>query len=413
MDDITLHNDLRILRIELQKAGYSDIESDIIVKGFGADMVAKFPEGSWKTINGARVFVHGGKVVAGLGGFSGKIEDAFKEKKSESKSDKKAVKTETPKPTKPENIHITSKEHLKQLIKDRVDLSSATIDTNTRKSLEQEHTNLRGAEVHLAKEIRKEKEAELKLSPDQEKFASENKQAIKDRIKKNTGRTPVELLDDDFLGYSYETAKKQAVEELMNESKPEKTETNDLRSRVEKVAKENIDHFRESLQAELKDPKETKKRKKEIETSLAKSDSQLIKEYTDLYTTEIEEINERRPDSQFNPDKNYVKDIKDSAGLAILKNLKKRMNLESGQVNYLAYKSGDEGTVGVIRSYSFLSEGLMEYPDSADNTKKQAKANKEFSDFQTKQGYDNPKEKDKYGKPMENEPRSDDSHLLR
>lgn len=83
-----IENNLRIMRIELQKAGYSDIESDMICKGFGSDLMAKFPEGSWKTINGAKVFVHGGKVVAGLDGFNGKIEDAFKEKKSESESSK-------------------------------------------------------------------------------------------------------------------------------------------------------------------------------------------------------------------------------------------------------------------------------------------------------------------------------------
>jgi hypothetical protein len=56
---------------------------DPIEKGFGADLQKKFPNGGWRTINGARVFVDGGKVVAGLEGFKGKVEDAFKEKKTE------------------------------------------------------------------------------------------------------------------------------------------------------------------------------------------------------------------------------------------------------------------------------------------------------------------------------------------
>lgn len=88
-------NNLRILRIELQKAGYSDIESDTICKGFGSDLMKQFPNGSWKTINGARVFIDGGKVVAGLDGFNGKIEDAFK-KKEEPKEDTKPVAPEKP-----------------------------------------------------------------------------------------------------------------------------------------------------------------------------------------------------------------------------------------------------------------------------------------------------------------------------
>lgn len=61
--------------------------SDRLEKGFGSDLQKRFPNGSWKTINGARVFVDGGKVVAGLEGFNGKIDSFFKEKK-ESKQEK-------------------------------------------------------------------------------------------------------------------------------------------------------------------------------------------------------------------------------------------------------------------------------------------------------------------------------------
>ena len=40
------------------------------LKGFGADLQKRFPNGGWRTINGSHVFVNGGKVVAGLGGFN-------------------------------------------------------------------------------------------------------------------------------------------------------------------------------------------------------------------------------------------------------------------------------------------------------------------------------------------------------
>jgi hypothetical protein len=40
------------------------------------------PSGSWRTINGAKVFINGGKVVAGLNGFNDHIDKFFSEKKA-------------------------------------------------------------------------------------------------------------------------------------------------------------------------------------------------------------------------------------------------------------------------------------------------------------------------------------------
>jgi len=50
-------------------------------KGFGKDLEKQFPNGSWKTVNGAKVFINNGKVIAGLDNFNGTIDDFFKEKK--------------------------------------------------------------------------------------------------------------------------------------------------------------------------------------------------------------------------------------------------------------------------------------------------------------------------------------------
>lgn len=53
---------------------------DDIFKSWSGDLQKRFPSGSWKTVNGAKVFVNNGKVVAGLDGFNGEIDKFFEEK---------------------------------------------------------------------------------------------------------------------------------------------------------------------------------------------------------------------------------------------------------------------------------------------------------------------------------------------
>lgn len=50
---------------------------DDIFKSWSGDLQKRFPNGNWKTVNGAKVFVNGGKVVAGLAGFNGEIDKFF------------------------------------------------------------------------------------------------------------------------------------------------------------------------------------------------------------------------------------------------------------------------------------------------------------------------------------------------
>lgn len=54
------------------------------LKGLGSDLEKKFPKGKWVTMSGSRVFINGGKVVAGLDGFNKEI-DSFFDKKKEKK----------------------------------------------------------------------------------------------------------------------------------------------------------------------------------------------------------------------------------------------------------------------------------------------------------------------------------------
>jgi hypothetical protein len=65
-----------------------------LFKSWSSDLQKQFPSGGWRTINGAKVFIHNGKVVEGLDGFNGKIDEFFKQKESESKSKKKSFDVE-------------------------------------------------------------------------------------------------------------------------------------------------------------------------------------------------------------------------------------------------------------------------------------------------------------------------------
>jgi len=62
------------------------IDRDVFEKAWSTDLQKRFPNGGWRTVNGARVFINCGKVVAGLNGFNGEIDKFFKEKEAKSKS---------------------------------------------------------------------------------------------------------------------------------------------------------------------------------------------------------------------------------------------------------------------------------------------------------------------------------------
>ena len=57
-----------------------------IEKSWSGDLQKRFPKGDWRTINGAKVFINDGKVIAGLDGFNKEIDKFFEsKKKTESK----------------------------------------------------------------------------------------------------------------------------------------------------------------------------------------------------------------------------------------------------------------------------------------------------------------------------------------
>lgn len=89
----SFYNDLGISKVIFE--GYlrdnlikSENKEDFY-KGFGKDLQDRFPNGAWRTINGAKVFIEGdGKVVAGLKNFNDHIDKFFDGKKEKTLQEK-------------------------------------------------------------------------------------------------------------------------------------------------------------------------------------------------------------------------------------------------------------------------------------------------------------------------------------
>jgi hypothetical protein len=67
-----------------QEILYESYDRESFEKAWSKDLQSKFPSGGWRTINGAKVFINNGKVIAGLDGFNGAIDKFFEEKKGKS-----------------------------------------------------------------------------------------------------------------------------------------------------------------------------------------------------------------------------------------------------------------------------------------------------------------------------------------
>lgn len=73
---------------------YSCYDKEGFEKSWSSDLAKRFPNGGWRTVNGSRVFINGGKVVAGLGGFNGMIDDYFSAKKESENKSKEEIGSE-------------------------------------------------------------------------------------------------------------------------------------------------------------------------------------------------------------------------------------------------------------------------------------------------------------------------------
>lgn len=105
-------------------------------KAWSSDLQKRFPSGSWRTINGSHVFIHDGKVIAGLGGFNKQIDEFFEGKKGKSNIDVAKEKRK-------ENIISGSKEKIDNALKEggKVYVYEKKSESKT-KQLEQEYQRL-------------------------------------------------------------------------------------------------------------------------------------------------------------------------------------------------------------------------------------------------------------------------------
>ena len=67
----------------------SCVDRDSFDKSWSSDLAKKFPDGAWRTINGANVFINNGKVIAGLDGFNKEIDTFFEQKGKKAEGKKK------------------------------------------------------------------------------------------------------------------------------------------------------------------------------------------------------------------------------------------------------------------------------------------------------------------------------------
>lgn len=75
-------SDNQLVSESFEKSLKNSTDSESFWKSWSTDLKEKFPSGDWKTVNGAKVFVNDGKVIAGLEGFNGEIDKFFKEKEA-------------------------------------------------------------------------------------------------------------------------------------------------------------------------------------------------------------------------------------------------------------------------------------------------------------------------------------------
>lgn len=85
--------EVEILEKSIEQKGnmLSNCYDEELHKSWSSDLQKRFPSGGWRTMNGAKVFVNGGKVVAGLDGFNGEIDKFFSEKAKAKEGKKKEV----------------------------------------------------------------------------------------------------------------------------------------------------------------------------------------------------------------------------------------------------------------------------------------------------------------------------------
>lgn len=98
--------DREIVKSILQNCLDSCSDVDEFKKSWSGDLQKRFPNGGWRTVNGAKIFINNGKVVAGLDGFNGEIDKFFEGRKGKSSKNKVDISHIDFKYYKPLNEHL-------------------------------------------------------------------------------------------------------------------------------------------------------------------------------------------------------------------------------------------------------------------------------------------------------------------
>ena len=152
------------------------VDRDSFDKSWSSDLQSKFPNGSWKTVNGASVFINNGKVIAGLDGFNGEIDKFFADRnggKKEKKGDLKSMQDKLEK------------------LKEEVSNLSKEMDPKTHVRSEKYYKKLREFQAtrekvnSLLDEKKKERESSEEYKKEQELAKQQRERELKRKQREN------------------------------------------------------------------------------------------------------------------------------------------------------------------------------------------------------------------------------------
>lgn len=234
------------------------VDRDSFDKSWSSDLQSKFPNGSWRTVNGARVFINNGKVVAGLDGFNGEIDKFFegRGKKGESK-DKKEVKSNIPKEFAHELENYKKATGDKKAAMRKTLLGNANIKdeglTETQKEIKQRSIYIlkESGESHKVPQDESEDKKEGKLSEREQGLLDAYNKDKKAFIKRNTElamfnpKVALESIDNWLSGETTKEYKdmlaetKKAIEDKLSEPKNTMNSFKEAEDKLKRFVGEN------------------------------------------------------------------------------------------------------------------------------------------------------------------------------
>lgn len=203
------NSDISVFLKSFKENLLSAVDRDSFDKSWSSDLQKRFPNGSWKTVNGARVFINNGKVIAGLDGFNGEIDKFFdgrRKKESGKSGGKKEVKSNVPKEFAHELENYKKATGDKKAAMRKTLLGNANIKdeglTEAQKEIKQRSIDILKESGESHKEPQEEHEPEVKLSDREQGLLDAYNKDKKAFLKKNTESLRRLGVEDVTIGYS-------------------------------------------------------------------------------------------------------------------------------------------------------------------------------------------------------------------